>query len=65
MQGLLRRWFRKKPSALPPGPDLALIKEFAEPGDRESTPVFVGRKEEIGIVEKIAGTGPLTGSGKV
>ena len=36
----------------PTGPDLALIKKYAEVGDRVSPPVFVGRREEIGIVEK-------------
>ena len=34
------------------GPDLALIKQFAKPWDRRYPPVFVGRKEEIGIVEE-------------
>jgi len=34
------------------GPDLALIKEFADPWDRQSPPVFVGRYDEIGLVEK-------------
>ncbi len=34
------------------GPDLALIKKYAEVGDRVSPPVFVGRHAEIGIVEK-------------
>ena len=34
------------------GPDLALIKKYAEVGDRVSPPVFVGRREEIGIVER-------------
>ena len=33
------------------GPDLALIKEYASPWDRQSPPVFVGRKEEIELVE--------------
>ena len=41
-------WRSKKPT----GPDLGLIKEFAAPWDRQSPPVFVGRKEEIGIVEE-------------
>ena len=34
------------------GPDLALIKDFADPWDRQSPPVFVGRYDEIGLVEK-------------
>ena len=34
------------------GPDLALIKEYASPWDRQSPPVFVGRHDEIGLVEK-------------
>ena len=36
----------------PTGPDLALIKEFATPWDRQSPPVFVGRKTEFEIVEE-------------
>ena len=34
------------------GPDLALIEEFATPWDRQSPPVFVGRKTEFEIVEE-------------
>ena len=50
------------------GPDLALIKEFADPWDRQSPPVFVGRYDEIGLVEKncrraldLCGQGKKTG----
>ena len=41
-------WFKKKLT----GPDLELIKKYAEPWDRRYPPVFVGRQAEIGLVEK-------------
>ena len=54
------------------GPDLALIKEFAEPWDRQRPPVFAGRKEEVGLVEAncrrifdLSRNGAKTGGGLV
>ncbi len=52
----LKKWFdrrfRKARKSLPPGPDLELIKIFACARDRDWPDIFVGRREEIGIVEE-------------
>ena len=45
-------WFRKTLAACPPGPDLALIEYFSSSEDRSYPPVFVGRKQELGIVDR-------------